>query len=159
MSFYVLIRGPLGVGKTTVAKRVAQEVGAEYISIDRILDDEGLWDSGRVSEFLDANAVGAPRAREFLEHGTPVIFDGNFYWQTQIADLTRRLNFRHRIFTLDAPLSVCVERDARRDPSHGREAAEQVFVKATRFDAGIRIDATRPLERIVSDIVARLRKR
>jgi len=157
MSYYVLIRGPLGVGKTTVANRVARKTGAEYISIDQILDDEGLWDSGRLSEFLGANDVAIPQAREFLEHGTPVIFDGNFYWKTQIADLTHRLNFPHRIFTLDAPLSVCAARDSHREPSHGAEAAEQVFAKTTKFDVGTRIDATRPLERIVSDIVRRLR--
>jgi predicted kinase len=156
MSYYVLVRGPLGSGKSTISKRLAQELGAEYISIDRILDDRGLWDSGRLSEFLRANEFAVEQARGFLDKGTPVIFDGNFYWKSQISDLTRRLRFPHHIFTLEVPLEVCVERDSHRDPPHGREATEQVFAKTTRFIAGTGIDGTRPVEQVVSAIVTRV---
>ena len=158
MSYYLLIRGPLGSGKTTVSQRVAQKVGGEHISIDQILDDHGFWNSGRLAEFLQANVVAAEQARVLLVRDIPVIIDGNFYWKSQIADLIRRLPFPHFIFTLDAPLAVCIERDRRRKPPHGREATEQVFAKTTRFHAGVRINANRPLEPVVSDVVQRLRR-
>ena len=33
----ILIRGPLAVGKSTVAKLVAKKINAEYLSLDKIL--------------------------------------------------------------------------------------------------------------------------
>jgi len=156
MVYYVIIRGPLGVGKTTISGRLAQKIGAEHISIDQILDDRGLWDSGQLSEFLAANAFAVEQARGFLDGGTPVVFDGNFYWQAQIQDLVARLKFRHYVFTLSAPLSVCIERDGRRDLSHGSEAATEVYAKTTAFDWGIRVDANRPVERVVDEISTRI---
>jgi predicted kinase len=156
MVFYIVIRGPLGIGKSTVAGRLANEIGAEHISIDRILDEHDLWESGRLSEFLKANAVAAERARETLEEGTPVIFDGNFYWKSQIEDLVHRLDYRHYVFTLRAPLRVCIERDRGRDRSHGSKGAREVYAKSTKFDYGIGVDATRSIESVLREITSHL---
>ncbi len=119
MSYYVVIRGPLGVGKSTVANRLAKEIGADRILIDRILD-------------------------------------GNFYWKSQIEDLIGQLDYRHYVFTLKAPLSVCVDRDSRRATPHGSQAAREVYAKSTKFDYGIGLDATRPIETVVREIVSHL---
>lgn len=156
MSFYVVIRGPLGVGKSTISERLAREIGAEYISIDRILDAQGLWEAGHLSEFLRANEFAAERAESFLEQGRSVIFDGNFYWKSQIEDLLGRLDYPHYVFTLKAPLRECIRRDSRRATPHGRKAAEEVYAKSTRFDYGIGVDARAPVETVVLEIVARL---
>ena len=42
MSVSILIRGPLGVGKTTVARALAEQVGGLYVSVDGILAEHGL---------------------------------------------------------------------------------------------------------------------
>jgi predicted kinase len=157
MAQYVVIRGPLGVGKTTVARRLGTQLSARYLSVDRILDEEHFWESGRLGEFLRANAVLAERARRSFERGHDVVIDGNFYWRTQLADLTRRLRVSGHVFTLVAPLSVCIERDRARPYSHGADAAREVFAKTTRFDWGTPVDATRPLSVVVRDIEGRLR--
>jgi predicted kinase len=156
MSYFVIVRGPLGVGKTAVSKGLARKLGAEYISIDRILDDEGLWYSGRLSEFLRANDHVVRRARTFLRHGTPVIVDGNFYWKAQIEDLVRRLDGRAHIFTLEAPLRLCIQRDRGRAVPHGRAAAKAVYTKSTKFRYGIPWDATPPVRTVVRGIAARI---
>jgi len=154
MVYYVIIRGPLGVGKTTISGRLAQEIGAVHISIDQILDDRGLWDSGQLSEFLAANAFAVEQARGFLDRGTPVVFDGNFYWKAQIEDLIAKLDFRHFVFTLTAPLSVCIERDGGRIPSHGSEAATEVYAKTSLFEWGVGVDATRSPDAVLSELTA-----
>jgi predicted kinase len=160
MAFFVVIRGPLGVGKTSVAGRLAETIGAEHILIDQILDERGLeeWDEDCISlkSFLRANEFAAVMAQGCLAKGTPVIFDGNFYWETQIEDLIDRLDYRHYVFTLRAPLSVCIERDSHRDPSYGAEAAREVYAKSTGFQWGIGIDATRPIDSVVGEILSRL---
>jgi predicted kinase len=156
MVFYAIVRGPLGIGKTTVCERLAEELGAAYISIDRILDKHGLWESGELAEFLRANQFVADLAVAFLARGTPVIIDGNFYWKAQIEDLIARLQFAHYVFTLEAPLKVCIERDQLRCAPHGPAAAREVFVKTTAFDYGVSVDAARPLEAVVSQILHQL---
>jgi len=160
MVFYVVIRGPLGVGKSTVSARLAREIDAEHVPIDRILDEHGLeeWEGGYISQksFLRATAIAVDRARGFLEKGTPVIFDGNFYWRSQVQDLIARLKFPHHVFTLKAPLELCVQRDSQRDPPHGREATESVYAKSTEFDWGVGIDATRTVESVVREIASYL---
>ena len=42
MSNCIVIRGPLGVGKTTVARALAEQLSALYISIDQVLEDHDL---------------------------------------------------------------------------------------------------------------------
>jgi predicted kinase len=156
MVYFVLIRGPLGVGKSAVCARLSEELDAEVISIDRLLEEHGFWESGAVDEFLKANDVAAARARSTLTRGVPVLFDGNFYWRNVIDDLIRRLPYPHRSFTLTAPLGVCVERDRRRDLVHGRDAAREVYARTTAFEYGTIVDADRPLESVVATILGEL---
>jgi tRNA uridine 5-carbamoylmethylation protein Kti12 len=163
MSYYVIIRGPLGIGKSTVSVRIAKALGAKYVSVDRILEEPGVeeWDAaaGHYSEraFLRTSELAAERARVILDQGKPVIFDGNFYWQSQITDLVGRLPFPHHVFTLQAPLDLCIQRDGKRVLPHGREAAEKVYAKSTEFEWGVGIDATPSVERVVSNILAQIR--
>jgi predicted kinase len=156
MVFFVVIRGPLGVGKSTVAERLAKEIDATHISIDQILEDHGLWETGHLSEFLKANVFAIGSARGPLARGTPVIFEGNFYWRTQLKELIGALPYRAYVFTLSAPLSVCIERDRQRARPHGAEAARQVYSKSTRFEWGIPIDAGRPIGSVVSEFALHL---
>jgi predicted kinase len=154
MVYYVIIRGPLGVGKTTISKALARSIGAVVVSIDKIADME--WDGGSVRLYVTANEVAAKRARRALAGGIPVVFDGCFYWMTQIKDLERRLPFPHEVITLRAPLSVCIGRDSGRKVVFGAEAAEQVYRKVTRFEYGVELDATRPVGTVVREITSRI---
>jgi predicted kinase len=159
-AFFVVIRGPLGVGKTSVARLLAERIEGEHLRIDQILEERGFeeWDADYISleSFLRVNEVAAELARGFLSSAVPVVFDGNFYYEAQIADLIGRLEYEHYVFTLQAPLSLCIARDAGRVISYGSEAARDVFRKSTEFESGVGIDATRPLDAVVADIVSRL---
>ncbi|MFZ1023457.1 MAG: AAA family ATPase [Thermoplasmata archaeon] len=159
MSDFVIVRGPLGIGKSTIAARLARALEAQVISIDALLDELGsvTWESGYITQrtFREANRLAAVRAARFLRAGTPVIFDGNFYWRSQIEDLIERLPFPHNVFTLHAPLSVCVDRDRTRAKPYGRKATREVYRKSTEFTYGIEIDANQPLEAIVQEIRVR----
>lgn len=154
MSYYVIIRGPLGVGKSTVSAALAESIGAQVISIDAIADKE--WDGGSVGLYLKANLVAARLAQRALGTGTPVVIDGCFYWKTQISDLERRLNLPHEVVTLAAPLSVCIERDSKRKISFGSEAVEHVYRKTSRFAYGTAIDAVQSVRSAVKEIRSHL---
>ncbi len=145
MGFYVVIRGPLGSGKSTLSRRLTRLFGGEHIAIDQILVEYGLeeWEEGYISEksFLRANRIAIKRANPPLRRGIPVIFDGNFYWESALSDLLARLPFPHVVITLKVSLETCVSRDAGRNPPHGPDAAKEVYEKATAFEYGISVDA------------------
>ncbi len=139
--YYIIIRGPLGIGKTTIAKSLAKNIKAEYIAYDRILDKYNLIkdkEQGYISQksFLKANEIITPKAKKFLDKGKPIVFDGNFYWKSQIVDLISKLDYPYYVFTLKAPLKVCIERDSKRKKIHGKDAAKAVYKKSKSFSYG-----------------------
>jgi tRNA uridine 5-carbamoylmethylation protein Kti12 len=156
----VILRGPLGVGKTTIARRLARSLDASYISVDRVLDRHDLIEFERNSitlgSFLAANRVIASRYLDRSRRRRWVVVDGNFYWMGQIRDLRRRVRAPSRVFTLEAPVEVCIERDRRRARSYGVVATRRVFELTNRVHVGEAIDATAPPSRIVRTILARL---
>jgi len=163
MSFYIIIRGPLGCGKSTVAERLSKILNAEYITVDRVLDEHDLTEDkedGYISQksFIKANKIIAPKAKRILDNGNPIVFDGNFYWRSQIDDLKKRLDFPHYVFTLKAPLEVCIERDRQRGQTHGADATRAVYKKSTGFDYGTTIDITKSLDECIDEIVSYLPK-
>ncbi len=112
MCFFVIIRGYLGVGKTTVAKQVARKIKAKYFSIDEILAKHKLDRVGRrcipLENFVKGNETVLKQAKSLLKKGKPIVFDGNFYHKGHITHLVRNLRAPHKVFTLKAPLKVCI---------------------------------------------------
>mgnify|MGYP001560341455 CR=1 len=145
MSYYIIIRGPLACGKTTISKELAKKLKATHISIDGILDEHDLGkdrEEGYTSQrsFIKANMIAVKEAKKLLEKNKIVIFDGNFYWKSQIEDLIQRLDYPHYVFTLKASVGKCIERDKERGETHGADAARVVHKKVSEFDYGIVID-------------------
>ena len=137
MTYYIIIRGSLGCGKTTISKGLAKQLKAEYLSIDEIVDSQDKAKDGFISEksFLKANELIIPRIKDYLDEGKKVIIDGNFYRKSQLDDLIFKLkDYQNYTFTLKAPLKICIERDSKRKNSLGKDAAEVVYSITTKFD-------------------------
>ena len=163
MSYFIIIRGPLGVGKSTISERLAKLLGAKHICIDRVLDEHNLThdkECGYISQrsFKKANELVAPRVKKLLEKGMIVVIDGNFYWKSAIEHLISRLNYPHHVFTLQAPVELCIERDSKRQKKHGRNAALVVHKKAMEFEYGTPLDARLSVDELLHAILAYLSK-
>ncbi|MCF7846643.1 MAG: ATP-binding protein [Candidatus Gracilibacteria bacterium] len=161
MSCFIIVRGPLGCGKSTIAVALAHKIHGHVFSIDDILEKHGLVhekEAGYISQqsFFRANEIAARTAEKTLKNRTPIIFDGNFYWRSQIENLEQQLPFPLFIFTLNAPLKTCIERDKNRKKTHGEMATKVVYQKSTEFDAGILIDATQPVEKCIEEMLLHL---
>lgn len=164
MSYYVIIRGPLGCGKSTVAHRLAKILDAEYVPIDKVLEEHGLDKIEPAAEciptenFVKANEIVLPKVKEKLKSGKIVIFDACFYHKEPIEHLIRNLKYPHYVFTLKAPVDVCIERDRKRGKTHGEDAARAVHKLVAKFDYGTIIDISKPLDDAIKEILSRLPK-
>jgi broad-specificity NMP kinase len=157
MKYFIIVRGPLGVGKTTVARELARRLHARYVSIDALLEEKGLDKvrDGRIPliNFMKADDIAAARVR----NARLAVFDGNFYHKKHIIHLIGALQTTHYAFTLKAPLSLCVERDSKRKKAYGREAARAVHALVDRFDYGKVIDTrNKTADEIVKEIISSL---
>ena len=163
MSFYIIVRGPLGCGKSAIAKKLSKILKAECISIDSVLHENNLTkerENGYISQksFLKANEIISPEVKSLLEKGIHVVIDGNFYWKSQIDDLIKRLDFPHYVFTLKAPLNVCIERDSKSTKPNGKDATKTVYKKSVEFDYGIVVDVNRSFQECIKGILSRIPK-
>ncbi|MFC1655439.1 AAA family ATPase [Patescibacteria group bacterium] len=163
MPHYIILRGPLGCGKTTIAQKLSKKLGnAIVVHIDDVLKEHDL---DRVSEtigcippenFVKAQEIVLPEVKEALDLGKIVIFDACFYHKEAIEHLTDSLPFSHYIFTLKAPIDVCITRDKNRAHSYGEGAARAVYNLVSKFDYGVNVDISGTVDEAVESIMANL---
>ena len=160
MSYYVIIRGPLGIGKTTIAKMLAKILNAEYISVDAVLEKHRL---DRVppnapcipaENFIKADKIILPKVKKLLKKGKIVIFDACFYHKKHIQHLLKNLKYPHYVFTLKAPAGECIKRDLKRKKTLGKDSVCAVHWLVSRFDYGRVINTkNKPVGRTIKEIL------
>lgn len=160
VSFYIIIRGPLGVGKSTISKKLAQKLKGGHISVDSVLEEHGLDKvEGRcipAKNFIKTNEIAIPEIKEMLTKGV-VIIDGNFYHKEQIEHLIEKLDTKHYVFTLEASVEACIERDRDRPKTYGEETAIAVHTLVSEVEYGQTIEtAHKTEEEVVEEILANL---
>jgi adenylate kinase family enzyme len=146
--FFIIIRGPLGIGKSTIAKKLAKNLNAKYISFDKVLAENGLdkIDNDFTPEdFIKANEIVIKNIKKDLKKEKIVIFDGCFYFKEQIKHLEKNLP-KGYVFNLKAPLATCIKRDSMRKIVYGEKAAREVYELVSNFDYGINIDTNKKTE-------------
>lgn len=160
MSFLVIIRGPLGIGKTTIAKKIAKELNAKYISIDKVLEKNNLdrEDNKFVPEdYIQADNIILPEINSNIKIGKAVILDGCFYFLKQLKHLEKNIAFKIFVFTLKAPVEVCITRDKGRKRVYGEKNAREVFDLVSKFDYGVSINTENKSEtEVVKEIMGYL---
>ena len=155
---FVIIRGPAGVGKSRVAKKLTKLLGGYYISFDKILCDNNLdYIPGEKcvpqNKFLIANKIVIPIAQKMLSNGKTVIFDGNFYHKSQIENLITKLDNTHFVFTLKANLNKCLTRNKTRNFQLNEQSVKDVFKLVSKFDYGTVIDTNNKTVKEIIDII------
>ena len=161
MSYFIIIRGPLGIGKSTIARKLSKILNAEYISIDKVLEENNLDKADNnftPEDFIKANEIILPQIKKDLANKV-IILDGCFYFKEQIEHLKKNLQFKHFIFNLKAPVEVCIVRDAGRKRVYGEKAAREVYELVSKFSLGINIDTENKTEnQVIREILSFLPK-
>lgn len=160
----IIIRGPAGIGKTTIAKILAERMGVKYISIDDLLAKAKL---GRVdtklgcvplANFLAVQEDVLSEIEKQIEKSS-VIVEGNFYFKEQIDFFEKVFRKNILVVTLKAKLLTCIQRDLKRKNPIGKKSTEEVYDLVSGFDAGMTIDVEgKARDRITEMIQGELRK-
>lgn len=164
--YYIIIRGPLGIGKTTIAKKLAKSLNARIFHIDKVLEELKL---DKVDEklgciplenFLKANKKILPKIKNILNKREIVILDGCFYHKEQIKHIESELaSFKEIVFTLKAPLETCINRDSKRKKIYGPDAAKVVYKLVSKFDYGTKVSTgNKSLKETVREISNRFKE-
>lgn len=143
MKKLIIIRGPLGVGKTTVSQLLSKNLHLEYLSLDHIVDDNKLVSANSdgipLESYLKANQIILDFAKK---SENSFIIDGCFYYQEQIDDIVKKFDNDVEIFTLTSHVDKCIERDSKREKVYGENSARFVHMVTTKIQAGHKIDNT-----------------
>lgn len=152
MTTCILIRGPAGVGKTSVAGEVARKIHAEYYSVDDVLQTHGL-DTIKGDGIPAENFIKADNFIFEKIKSEKVVLDGCFYREEQIQHI-RELCQSLYIFTLYADLEECKRRNSQRPNSLPSDAVEDVYwmVKETQHEIPINAKGTK--EKVINDVIA-----
>ena len=161
MSFYIILRGPAGSGKTTLASRLTEIYNAHHISIDKIKSARGLKHSE--PEKLEANKDVLQDANTHLSQGQIVIIDEVLYYQNQLSQLIDELPFPHYAFSLKVPLEVCLARNTERRKNGSRKMSDDdvkvVYDLVSKLDYGIEINThNKPIDETLIEILSHLPK-
>jgi len=159
MSYFIVIHGTLGSGKSTISNELAIKLNADRVQIDYVLSEHKL-------DLHEDNEASIPAAnfikgldfvlsdvREKLDHEKIVIFDGCFYHKEVMDYLLKNLPYPYFLFTLKAPLEICIERDKNRSVTLGEDAARAVYSLTSGLDFGEIIDTVKPLEESINKIL------
>lgn len=159
MAYFVIIRGPSGIGKSTISKELSKILGAYYIPIDDFLEKEGLDNINEkegcipVKNFTELNKNILPKIKSELEKDKIVIIDGNFYHKEQIENIINNLSYLNYVFSLKAPLKVCIERDNKRQNSYGKKATTEVYRLVSKLNHGTLIDTNnKSINQVIEEV-------
>ncbi|USN45070.1 MAG: AAA family ATPase [Candidatus Woesearchaeota archaeon] len=143
MTYIVILRGPAGVGKSTIGLRLAKQVAGKHLAIDEVLTSNKLdvieGDCIPEKNFLRANVISLPFIKETVKENSPLIIDGNFYFAAPL-DYFSRFGVPVYVFTLNASLTTCLARDAKRTKPIGARSIKAVYVLSKRISRGRLID-------------------
>jgi cytidylate kinase len=157
--FFVIIRGPAAVGKSTISKIVAERIGALYISLDEVLSKHNLdiieGDGISVNNFIKGNEIAMDMIKQLKPKA--IVLDGCFYREGQMEHILKNLKGRHFIFTLKAKVDECILRNQERGNPMSKDAIHDVFKLVSKKDYGIIIDTSgKTINQIVEEILGHL---
>lgn len=163
MSCYIIIRSPAGVGKTTVAKRLAPRLSARIICFDEIMAKHNLdtivGDGISTENFIRGDKIILEELKSILKKDGIIIIDVCFYRKGHLDHLIKSLPCRHFIFTLKASVEECIKRDKGRIKPMPKHDIIDVDKLVSGYEVGIPIDTEgKTADETVEEILAYIHK-
>lgn len=159
MEYCIIIRGPAGVGKTTIAKELARTLKAAYFSFDEVMKrnklDTIVGEGIPPDNFVKANEI----ILTLIKDEERVILDGCFYRKEQISHLLKNLKTQVHIFTLEADVIECSKRNKTRKKSLRDHDIRQVYDLVSRIKVGTSINTSgKNVKQVTLEIVSHMNR-
>ncbi len=163
MSYYIIIRGPAGSGKSTIAKRLAKELNSFYLNFDKVLAEHKLdkieGDGISTKNFIKGNKLILDDVRKRIKLNHVVIIDACFYRKRHLNHLVKNLPYKHFIFSLQSSLKECIERNKKRDKEMTDQDITDVYNLVAKYKIGIFISTENRKEKdVIDEILQYLKK-
>jgi len=162
MTYFLIIRGTAGVGKSTISKLVADRINAKVYHYDRIMKGFGFnYIPGEkwipLHKFLSADSKMIPKFISRFEKGENIILEGNFYHNEQVKNLVSKIGFDCVIINLNGSLDTCIKRNKDRGEKMSQSVIEEVYGIMPKFEDGIDIETDgKEVKEIVDEIVNKI---
>lgn len=155
----VIIRGPAAVGKSTIAKIVAEETNAFHINFDDILSKHNLdiieGDGISAENFIRGNEIVLDMIKQLKPKA--IVLDGCFYRDEQMKHVLKNFIGKHFIFTLKAKVGECIKRNKERGSPMSKKAIHDVFKLVSKKDYGTIIDTSgKTIKQVAEEILNHL---
>ncbi len=156
MSYYLILRGPPAVGKTSIANSLRSTLKGKTVHID--IDKLRMMPyrcGGSEEEKALANRNAIDLCLNFVEAGYRVILDELFYQRELIDEIEQRVSYPHQKILFTCSLETCLRRNQGREYQLKNEQLERLYnqVMAVSLPQEIKISTERDLPTIVDDIV------
>ncbi|MEI7718318.1 MAG: hypothetical protein WCI72_00495 [archaeon] len=160
----VIIRGPVGVGKTAISNILTKKINAKYFSLDKLLKKEKLdrFDPKEgcvpAANFLMLQEQILPEIQKHLER-QDVIVSGSFYHGSQLEFFQKNIHSNMLLITMKATLETCIKRNSKEEIRLGENMVRAIYNLVSRFDVGTIIDVEeKPKYQIVDRIEGVLKR-
>lgn len=164
MTNLIIIRGALGIGKSTISKMLVERLNGKYYSIDEILEENNLDNidevKGKITDedFIKGNTILIHKIKKEVNNNQTIIVDGNFYSKKALIHLISKFKTNNcKVFTLISKVETCILRDSKREKPHGKDAAIAVHKLVSEFNYGqvIENEGDKP-DHIVDEILTEI---
>jgi len=163
MGYFIVLHGTSGSGKSANAERLSKILKAKHFALDVILKKNNLDNhkpgscSISSSDFIKGIKIILPVTKKLLQNKKIVIFDGCIYHKKVLDYLIKNLPYNNYVFTLKAPLNICIERDKLRKKTLGKNVSRRVYELVYKNDYGILIKTkNKSIQEIVKEIISHL---
>lgn len=155
MKKIIILRGPAGAGKTTISRILQKKLNAVIVNYDKELWKRNLNYVKKEKcvpeeNFFTVNKEIIKKINDNIITGNYIVIEQNFYHKTCLLDLSENIKGEVFIFTLEADVEECIERDKKRK-GIGEEAVRDVHRMTSSFKHGIKIDTKNKNPEITAD--------
>ena len=103
-------------GKTTLRKELVKRFGFEFLNIDEIMEEKGMWKKDYIptqEDWDNSYSEGYEQVKKLLENNKNVVFDlGNLRFKEREAarKLAENLNIKHKLIYINTPIGQIKKR-------------------------------------------------
>lgn len=155
----LILRGPAGVGKSTIAKLIQAKLGVNWVVLDVDVFKKYMQlkeaESNRAERSKIAHDVSKYFAKEMYQKGYDIIMEEMYKkpYNDSLVTFLSENNMRYLKVFLHAPVDVVVERSANREKKPPAEELRRHYAEIEPYEDDFVIDTTAFPSEVAADLI------